>query len=92
MTCRPTKTPETAREGEWDFAGACAPNEATGFISGQETFTLGCFQWVKMARGKKMKPGKVQHRIKGTRDDIAGAYARARAFCAEKNVALGPVE
>ena len=89
MTCKPSKTPETALAGEWDFAGQCAPAENGQGAVRFETFTLGCFQWTPMSRGGKMKPGKVQHRVKGTRDDVAGAYARARAFCAKKNAQQG---
>jgi len=77
-------------EGMWDFAGSCAPAEghaAAGWPM-QETFSLGCFQWVRRGKngtGTGLKPGKVQYRIKGRVDNSAEAYERARAFCAKKN-------
>ena len=73
-------------EGMWDFEGPCAPNEdGSNPPWGQETFTLGCFQWVRMARGKKLKKGKISYRIKGHAADPAPVYAAARAYCAKKN-------
>ena len=75
-----------AYEGEWDFDGSCAPKEdSSGRSYGQETFTLGCFQWVKMARGKRLKKGKVQYRVKGHVTEAAEAYRKAREYCAKKN-------
>lgn len=76
-------TPKPA--GTWDFYGACAPNEDARELSMQETFTLGCFQWVSMARGRGVKRGKVQYRVKGSTRSPREAYDEARAFCAKKN-------
>lgn len=85
------KKPEDAHEGEWDFDGACAPAEGStvGAFAGQQTFTLGCFQWVRRGKdgqGKGLKKGKVVYRIKGDVADSASAYERARAHCAKRNV------
>lgn len=81
---------ENVYEGKWDFDGSCAPNEdgSGSAFYGQETFTLGCFQWVRRGRdgkGKGFKRGKVQKRIKGRVSDPATAYRQARAFCEDKN-------
>lgn len=88
------KKPEEAYEGEWDFDGSCAPNEdgSGRTFQGQETFTLGVFQWEQMKSRKGLKKGKVQKRIKGTvsKEGIADAYAKARSFCAERNAAAKP--
>lgn len=74
--------------GMWDFDGSCAPAENDvnlGRWSGQETFTLGCFQWQAKSRGKDLKKGKVFYRINGRTSDPKPAYERARAYCAKKN-------
>lgn len=72
--------------GMWDFDGACAPCEGSEGRSLQETFTLGVFQWVPMASGKRLKRGKVVYRVKGTCDGngIREAHDKAREFCAKK--------
>ena len=76
-------------EGMWDFAGSCAPGEEGGTVlTSQETFTLGCFQWVRRGKdgqGKGLKKGKVQYRIKGHVSDPERAYRDARNYCARKN-------
>jgi hypothetical protein len=75
-------------EGMWDFDGARAPREdGSGGIRnwGQQMFSLRCFQWVRKARGKGLKPGKGAYRIKGRFDDPQPAYEAARAYCAKKN-------
>lgn len=84
------KCEKTAREGEWDFDGACAPPE--GFRSasyyGFERFTLGCWQWTrrgKNGQGVGLKKGKVQYRIRGKVRDSADVYARARLYCEGRN-------
>jgi|SRR5688572_7762080 len=86
------KKEEDAYEGEWDFDGSCAPTE-NGAYSGHgtyETFTLGCFQWVrrgKDGKGSGLKKGKVKYRVQGRTQAPAEAYQRAREFCARKNAA-----
>jgi hypothetical protein len=79
--------PDPKPAGTWDFYGACAPYEHGPIRrSGhQESFTLGVFQWVKRAGGKRTKRGKVVYRVKGRVDAPAEAYDAARAFCARKN-------
>ena len=75
-------------EGMWDFDGSCAPREdgiGGPMWSNQITFTLGIFQWQKMARGKGLKRGKVQKRIRGNVSDPKLAYDLAREFCKAKN-------
>ncbi len=81
------KDAKDAREGDWDFDGACAPPEtgSRGKWSGQETFSLGCFQWKRCALGQGLKKGKTTYRIKGRCDNPAPAYESARAFCSKKN-------
>lgn len=78
-------------EGMWDFDGSCAPREdGTGSQwTGMETFSLGCFQWVRRGKdgtGAGLKKGKVQYRIKGRVDAAKIAYDAARAYCAHKNL------
>lgn len=84
----PTKTAQTAYDGEWDFADSCAPPEnATGPRSpGQLTFTLGCFQWTRpRSPNAPLKKGKVQYRIVGNTSSPKDAYKRARAYCQKHN-------
>jgi hypothetical protein len=84
------KNEKDAYEGEWDFDGSCAPGE-DGSWSGAgtyETFTLGCFQWVrrgKDGRGVGLKKGKVMYRIKGYVSAPKAAYLSAREYCLNKN-------
>lgn len=84
-----------AYEGEWDFHGACAPKEdgSSKFYNGQDTFTLGCFQWVR--RGKsgqfpELKKGPVKYRVKGMVTNPKPAYETAREYCAKKNNSVVP--
>ena len=82
------KDPEPKPAGTWDFKGACAPTHIRGgkYSGGiGETFSLGCFQWVPMARGAGTKPGKVSYRVKGMRHDPAPAFNAAAEYCARKN-------
>lgn len=75
-----------AYEGKWDFSGSCAPSENGSAVwAGQQTFSLGCFQWVKRKSGKGFRPGKVRYRIKGHVSEPQIAYAKAREFCDKKN-------
>ena len=81
------RAPDPKPAGTWDFYGACAPDDETGMASrrANESFTLGCFQWVPMARGEGTKAGKVQKRIRGASGNPAAAFNAARAYCAERN-------
>lgn len=69
---------DSPRPFEWDFRGACAPNGSSPIW---KTFTLGIFQWVPKASGKGWKRGKVVRRVKGTIDNPALAFSKARAIC-----------
>lgn len=83
------KDSKDAHEGEWDFDGSCAPGEgktSLGVYPGQETFSLGCFQWEKSRSGHGLKKGKVQYRIKGRIGaEFEKAFESARTFCQKKN-------
>lgn len=83
------KDPEPKPAGTWDFRGACAPEPLPdgGFRKNgmSETFTLGCFQWVPLARGKGTKAGRVVYRVKGHTSAPAAAFAAAEAYCVRKN-------
>jgi hypothetical protein len=65
-------------EGMWDFDGSCTPTE----FSVQRTFSVACFQWVKMTKGKNLKRAKSVKRISGPTSDPEAVYAKAEAFCA----------
>ena len=80
------KTRKTACEGEWDFSGAWAPKEdgSTPIHNGQQTFSLGCFQWVK-AKSGGLKQGKIMWRVKGQVSEPRSAHEAARAYCAKRN-------
>ena len=82
----------TARvEGRWDYEGACDPLRGGG-CPGMETFTLGCFQWVrrgKYGQARGLKKGRVQYRVKGHVSDPHDAHRRAKEYCARKNAAIG---
>lgn len=82
-----TKKDEGVYAGMWDFSGACAPaeNGKDAAWANQQTFTLGCFQWESRSGGKGFKKGRVSYRIKGTVDNPAEAYKKARDYCARKN-------
>ncbi len=91
------KRHDEAYEGEWDFDGSCAPKE-DGSNSGRhtyETFTLGCFQWVRRGKdgqGKGLKKGKVMWRVSGRTDAPAEAYRIAREYCAKQNARAAKVK
>lgn len=83
---KPMKTPDTAYDGEWDFAGANAPPE--GSRSDNFTnFSLGCFQWVRGANGR-LKRGKVQRRFYGLHCEPGPEYTKAHEFCRRKNAGV----
>ena len=73
------KDEKDAYEGEWDFDGSCAPPE-TGrgpARDGMETFSLGCFGWVRRGKdgqGRGLKKGKVTYHVKGVVSGPAEAY------------------
>lgn len=71
-------------EGMWDFDGSCVPDPHRPY-AGQQTFSLGCFQWVRKARGRGLKRGKVMWRAKGLCSEREKVFAAAQAYCDEKN-------
>lgn len=79
--------------GMWDYDGALDPLKGRA-PSGMQSFTLGCFQWVRRRNGKGpgLKPGKVQHRIKGDVSNPHEAHRKAKAFCDQRNEFPGPPE
>lgn len=80
------KAPSERYEGMWDFDGACAPPESGDAKPVYfETFTLGCFQWLKRSSGAGLKKGRVQYRVKGQTSDPHPAYVEAREFCRRNN-------
>ncbi len=85
------KSERDAHEGEWDFDGSCAPKEHGGHSplgAGQQTFSLGCFQWVRRGRlgtGEGLKKGKIMYRVKGQVSAPDEAYQKAREYCAKQN-------
>ena len=82
------KHPDPKPAGTWDFYGGCAPtrNPNGTFRQGcGDSFTLGCFQWAPLARGKGTKRGKVAYRVKGLASDPQPAFDAAEAWCAKKN-------
>lgn len=76
--------------GQWDFDGACAPDEdgesSKSFFG---TFSLGIFQWVPKAGGRglrgEVKRSKVVRRVKGDQIAPEKAYEKARRIVAELN-------
>ena len=78
--------PETEPFVGMGYDGENAPpryGSRTRVFGGQETFSLGCFQWVERSVGRDLKRGPVQHRIKGrcTVDSIRETYREADEFC-----------
>lgn len=70
---------------EWAWAGQCAPGQTGG--RRYETFSVGCFQWLPRSDGG-LKKGKVVERFQGRTDAPDEVYARAAAWCAERNAAF----
>ncbi len=66
---------------DWDFDGACAPTDrgSRSGWPGQETFSVGIFQWLPKSRGKSLKRGKVIERIRGRVQEAEQVYSRAQA-------------
>lgn len=70
--------------GKHDFDGNCAPG-APGVLtySGQETFSVGIFEWVQRSGGTGCKRGPVKVRVKGRFADPEKVYAKARTIVGE---------
>jgi hypothetical protein len=63
------------KAGDYDYEGI--PNPIC------DTFSIGIFQWVPTADGKRIKRGKVIKRIKGYPSDIETAVFNADKYCQE---------
>lgn len=70
---------------QWDFSGACSPGGPAQLACGQQTFSVGIFQWVPKAGGKGLKKSAVKYRLKGSFHNPEELYARAQAKCDELN-------
>ena len=73
--------------GTHGFDGKCAPSARESW-SGQETFSLGIFEWVPKASGKGVKRGPVKVRVRGSVSSPRGAYRRAEAIASALNYKL----
>lgn len=78
------KTALTAKPYEWDFDGSCVPDGPQSF-SGQETFSVGIFQWIPTKSGTSLKRGKVVKRIRGHVSEKHKVIADARNECFRRN-------
>ncbi len=65
------------QEGTHSFDGKCDPAKCGGAWSGQETFSVGIFQWAKKSSGAGLKRGPVKVRIVGLVSDPESVYAKA---------------
>lgn len=76
--------------GKHDFYGSCSPELAT--YVGQQTFSVGCFQWVGRCTSPGYKKGKVKVRVKGCLTAYEAVYAEARRICdlLDKDEYTGP--
>ena len=72
---------ENKKPYEHDFYGACAPGNIENF--GNNTFSVGIFQWWPKANGKGLKRSPVKYRVKGYVADAEKVYNRAREICKE---------
>lgn len=68
--------PEQA--GRHAYFGSCAPGE--GGWSGQQSFSLGVFEWLPKSRGG-VKKSKIKVRVSGQVSDPEPVYERAKAIC-----------
>jgi hypothetical protein len=69
---------------QWDFAGACAPDQPQ-FSASWVTFSVGIFQWLPKAGGRGLKRGKVVRRVKGYVSDPQECYDRAHRIVTALN-------
>jgi len=66
-----------------DYSGKCAPavSNTEGIYRGQETFSVGIFQWRPKASGKGLKKSVVKYRVRGRCSDAAEVYKHAECMC-----------
>lgn len=62
--------------GKHDFDGSCDPTKRGGGWSGQETFSVGVFEWEPSKKG--LTRGKVKVRVVGLVSEPGRVYAKAR--------------
>ena len=63
--------------GKHDFDGSCDPTKRGGW-AGQETFSVGVFEWQQKSSRKGLKRGKVKVRVVGLVSEPGRVYAKAR--------------
>ena len=61
-----------------DYSGSCVPGK---HYTGQQTFSVGIFQWLPKSSGKGLKKSAVKFRIKGNVNNAENVYKRAKEFC-----------
>lgn len=69
------------KPGTHAFAGSCAPGALNQLSGGQETFSVGIFEWLPKANGKGVKKGPVKVRLRGSMSDPDEVYSAARRVC-----------
>jgi hypothetical protein len=72
--CFQEKEPAMSIEGKHAYDGSCKPGGQT--LCGQQTFSVGIFQWVPKASGG-LKKSKVKVRVYGSVDYPDSVYDRA---------------
>lgn len=68
-----------------DFSGHCAQGEKGCWVNrgGQNTFSLGIFQWIPKSTGKGLKKSAVKVRVHGYISDSKVVYQKAREIIKE---------
>ena len=64
--------------GKHDFDGSCDPTKRGVGWAGQETFSVGVFEWQQKSSRKGLKRGKVKVRVVGLVSEPGRVYAKAR--------------
>jgi len=67
--------------GAWDYAGSMATGE-------YRTLSLGIFQVEKKSKGERLKRGKVQIRVYGTRENRSAVFMKAQDICDALNTGV----
>lgn len=66
--------------GKHGFDGSCIPREGCGNFYGQNTFSVGCFEWLQAA-GNRLKRSRVKVRVYGYVEQPEAVYVKAREIC-----------
>lgn len=69
---------------EWDWHGQFEPHRKRNRYWNMETFSVGCFQWIP-EKLIGLKRGPVAKRFRGRTSDPQAVYAKAQAWCDERN-------